>query len=61
MVGCDRVGHSEEVKDNPPTVLVLVNMHSTRDWKDVREAIVGLLDQHELPMVAVEISKDRLW
>ncbi|KAG2421711.1 hypothetical protein HFD88_005687 [Aspergillus terreus] len=60
FVGCYRVGHNKEANDNPPTVLVLVNVHGTRDWKDVREAIVGILDQHELSMVAVEISKDRL-
>ncbi|GES65531.1 hypothetical protein ATEIFO6365_0010045400 [Aspergillus terreus] len=60
FVGCYRVGQSEDVNDNPPTILILVNVLSTRDWKGTRETVVGILGQHDLSMVAVEISKDRL-
>ncbi|KAL5365309.1 hypothetical protein BJX96DRAFT_179722 [Aspergillus floccosus] len=60
MVGCYRVGQSEDVKENPPTILILVNVQSTRNWKGTREIVVGILGRHELSMVAVDISKDRL-
>jgi hypothetical protein len=52
MVGCYQVGKSEEVSENPPTVLILVNVRSTR------ETIIRILAQYDLNMVAVEIAKD---
>ncbi|KAJ5095992.1 hypothetical protein NUU61_005348 [Penicillium alfredii] len=61
MVGCYRRGRSQEIMDNPPTVLVIVDTTSIRDWKPTRELIVGILDRYNLSMVAVEISKDEEW
>jgi hypothetical protein len=56
-----RRGASSHDADLVPTILVKVHFRSTRDWRPVRELIVKILDEHGLPMVAVEISKDRLF
>lgn len=60
MVGCYRRGRSNDAAENPPTVVILVALHSNRDWMVTRESIVDILDRFQLPMVAVEILKDTL-
>ena len=37
----------------PSIVVVLVTQRSTHDWTETRELIVQILDQSQLPMVAV--------
>ena len=55
-VGCYRRGRS-----SIPTVLVLVEADSEpRSWKPTRDSIVQILNRMNLPMVAVEIVKDKI-
>ncbi|PWY87460.1 hypothetical protein BO70DRAFT_394351 [Aspergillus heteromorphus CBS 117.55] len=58
MVGCYRHGISKNVLENDPTILILVNTRSTRDWRGPRDKIVEILAEYDLSMVAVEFSKD---
>lgn len=58
-VGCYRRGSSKNIGDSAPTVLIIVDVSSKRNWKDTRDLVVGVLDDFGLSMVAVEIVKDR--
>ena len=60
MIGCYRRGRSYDAAENPPTVVILVALHSNRDWRETRESIVDILDRFQLPMVAVEMLKGAL-
>ncbi|KAJ5937105.1 hypothetical protein N7466_003555 [Penicillium verhagenii] len=57
-VGCFRRGRNPVVEENPATVLVSTNMQNNRNWKGVRDRIIDILQQHDLAMVAFEITKD---
>ena len=59
-IGCFRRGRSSKLEDNPPTVLIIANPKSNGRWKSTRDTIVKVLDEFRLPMVAVEIVKDRI-
>lgn len=58
-IGCFRIGGDGWDRDeSPPTVLIGVDRHSRRDWKDVRETVVSILDGRGLDSVVVTIRKD---
>ncbi|KAL5342149.1 hypothetical protein BJX70DRAFT_386274 [Aspergillus crustosus] len=57
-IGCFRIGNSNERLRCAPTILLGVDRNVKRDWKQVREAVVGVLDAHGLNTVAVIIRKD---
>jgi hypothetical protein len=59
-IGCYRIGTTANWEDNPPTIFVTVNAHTGRDWRTLRENIVLILEDHDLPMVAVKIQADRI-
>lgn len=59
-IGCYRIGTTANWEDNPPTIFVTVNAHTDRDWRTFRENIVLILEDHDLPMVAVKIQADRI-
>ncbi|KAJ6037290.1 hypothetical protein N7540_001569 [Penicillium herquei] len=58
--GCYRRGRSKNVKKTIPTILVIVDSHSVKQWKTTREQIVDILDRFNYPEVAVEIVKDEI-
>jgi len=58
LIGCYRRGRNKG-KENPVTILVIVNIDSQRKWRNTREIITKILDMWTLPLVAVEIIKDR--
>ncbi|KAJ0422476.1 hypothetical protein BJY00DRAFT_77636 [Aspergillus carlsbadensis] len=58
VIGCYRFGKSRTPRDNSITVIVIVDINSTRSWESARERIVKILARFELPMVAVSIFKD---
>lgn len=60
LIGCYRRGRNSKPQENPPTVLVIVDIHSKKNWKPTRDLIVEILRRFHLPMVAVEICKDEL-
>ncbi|OXV06241.1 hypothetical protein Egran_05991 [Elaphomyces granulatus] len=55
-IECFRMGTSDNPKENPPTVILTVIKQSARDWRQVREAVVGVLNYFNLPMVGVSIG-----
>ncbi|KAK1142576.1 hypothetical protein N8T08_007552 [Aspergillus melleus] len=57
-LSCWRVGTSVNSADNPPTVIVTVPLALEGDWRHCREGVVRILDQFNLPNVAVRIHKD---
>lgn len=57
-LGCFRIGRSDDWKQNPPTVLIIVNPDVAQDWKVLREDVVLILENYFLPMVAVKIKLD---
>ncbi|KAJ5085094.1 hypothetical protein N7532_009865 [Penicillium argentinense] len=59
-IGCYRRGRSSETSENAPTVLVMVDVNSRKSWKATRDSIAKILTDFSLPMVAVEIVKDRI-
>ncbi|KAJ5719086.1 hypothetical protein N7493_007541 [Penicillium malachiteum] len=58
--GCYRRGRSKVLEGTIPTILVIVDSRSTKEWKTTREQIVGVLDEFKYPEVAVEIVKDQI-
>ncbi|KAJ5779793.1 hypothetical protein N7457_007513 [Penicillium paradoxum] len=56
-----RVGHSPKRKDSEPFILINVKYQSNKDWRGVREQIVSILDDFNVPMVGVLILKGRMW
>jgi hypothetical protein len=56
VIGCYRFGKSHNSK--AVTVIVVVDIHSARNWESTREKIVTILARSELPRVAVLILKD---
>ncbi|KAL5342239.1 hypothetical protein BJX70DRAFT_410892 [Aspergillus crustosus] len=58
VVGCFRAGKSHNPADNPPTVLIIVDYRSLRDFKEERELVIGILTRRNLGQVAVSIVKD---
>ena len=58
LVGCYRRGRNSG-NDNPVTVLVIADVNSKKTWRITRDMIAGILKRSNLPMVAVEIVKDR--
>jgi hypothetical protein len=56
-IECFRLGTDRDPLNNPPTVMVTVAKSSTRDWKQVREQIVSILNRFKLPSVAIAIAK----
>lgn len=59
-IGCYRRGRSSDISENPPTVLILVDISSSKSWKSTRDLVVRILARSDLHMVAVEIMKDRI-
>ncbi|KAL4908844.1 hypothetical protein BDW74DRAFT_165573 [Aspergillus multicolor] len=57
-IGCFRIGSHRDRRHCPSTVLLGVDRSATRDWKQVREQVVAVLEIHELTDVAVTIHKD---
>ncbi|KAL2837473.1 hypothetical protein BJY01DRAFT_251433 [Aspergillus pseudoustus] len=65
-VGCFRVGGGGEGYNSwyqrhekyPPTVVLGVDPHIQRDWREAREGVVRILDSRGLDEVAVLIRKD---
>lgn len=57
-ISCYRRGRRKDVDVNPPTVLIIADTESNRCWKSTRENVVQILNNFDLYMVAVEISKD---
>lgn len=55
-VGCYRIGKHKDWSANPATVLVTVDT-SSRDWRPSREIIISILNEFNLPMVAVKIKR----
>lgn len=60
-IGCYMRGRSEDRKKTTPTVLVIADCNSTRNWRHTREIVVKHLDKAGLYMVAVEVVKDRIF
>ncbi|KAJ5681432.1 uncharacterized protein N7477_001372 [Penicillium maclennaniae] len=58
LIGCYRRGRNSG-NENPVTVLVIADINSKKDWRRTRDRIAGILKRSNLPMVAVEIVKDR--
>lgn len=58
LIGCYRRGRNSGI-DNPVTVLVIADVNSKKSWRITRDVITGILNRSNLPMVAVEIVKDR--
>ncbi|KAJ5579775.1 uncharacterized protein N7459_005760 [Penicillium hispanicum] len=60
-VGCFRRGRIDgrHLTDSP-TVLIIVDVQSSQDWRPTREQVVNILNRRGLSMVAVEIVKDRI-
>lgn len=59
-IGCYRRGRSLNTSENAATVLVIVDINSRKEWKTTRDSITEILSDFSLPMVAVEIVKDRI-
>lgn len=57
-IGCFRIGSDYDLQKCPPTVLLGVDKNVRRDWRDLREVVVSILDRHNLTAVAVAIRKD---
>ncbi|KAL4915992.1 hypothetical protein BDW62DRAFT_218972 [Aspergillus aurantiobrunneus] len=57
-ISCFRVGHDDDRRQCPPTVIVGVDRTVHRKWKALREAVVAVLDANNLGTVAVIIRKD---
>ncbi|KAL2830833.1 hypothetical protein BDW59DRAFT_158273 [Aspergillus cavernicola] len=57
-VGCFRIGSDYDRHQCPPTVLLGVDRKVKRDWKQLREVVITILDRHNLHAVAVTIRKD---
>ncbi|KAJ5167085.1 uncharacterized protein N7482_005866 [Penicillium canariense] len=57
-IGCYRRGRNSG-NENPVTVLVIADVNSQKSWQITRDMIAGILKRSNLPMVAVEIVKDR--
>ncbi|KAL1986596.1 hypothetical protein VTN96DRAFT_6174 [Rasamsonia emersonii] len=55
-VECFRMGTSDNHNENPPTVILTVAKQSTKDWRPVREDIIGIVDSFHLPTVGVSIG-----
>lgn len=55
-VGCYRIGKYKDWSRNPATILVTVDT-SSRDWRLSRESIISILNELNLPMVAVKIVR----
>lgn len=55
-VGCYPIEKHEDWSRNPATVLVTVDT-SSRNWRLSREAIISILNDFNLPMVAVKIKR----
>lgn len=60
-IDCFHYGESLECDKNPTSVLVTIKRSSKGPWKDTREAIVSILDQHNLHHIAVAISEGQIW
>lgn len=58
LIGCYRRGRNSG-NENPVTVLVIADVNSKRSWRITRDMIAGILKRSNLPMVAVEVVKDR--
>jgi hypothetical protein len=58
LIGCYRRGRNSG-NENPVTVLVIADVNSKKSWQITRDIIAGILKLSNLPMVAVEIVKDR--
>lgn len=58
-IGCCRIGVSEDLIQCPPTILLGVDRQTRRNWKDVREAVVRVLDSFGLSTEGVLIRKDK--
>ncbi|KAJ5106298.1 hypothetical protein N7456_002973 [Penicillium angulare] len=59
-IGCYRRGRTNNIDDTFPTVLVLVDPRSIKEWRRTREEIVDILNKYKCHMVAVEIVKDEI-
>lgn len=57
-IGCFRRGRNIG-NENPVTVLVIVHFNSKKNWRATRDLIADILKRSNLPMVAVEIVKDK--
>ncbi|MCJ1379323.1 hypothetical protein MMC17_002424 [Xylographa soralifera] len=55
-----RRGTDSDSRKNPITISITISEDSTSDWVSVREKIVQLLDQRQLPYLAVEITRGRI-
>ncbi|KGO43134.1 hypothetical protein PEX1_057840 [Penicillium expansum] len=51
------VGMTQDREKMPLAVFMVVRYQSTRDWRDTRDLLVGILDDLNLPMVGVVITK----
>lgn len=58
LIGCYRRGRNSG-NENPVTVLVIADVNSEKSWRITRDMIAGILKRWDLPMVAVEIFRDR--
>ncbi|EAU29902.1 predicted protein [Aspergillus terreus NIH2624] len=58
-INCFRIGASSQIDQCPVTVLVGIDQQVTRDWRNVREAILIILARYNLADVGVMIRKDR--
>ncbi|KAJ5738601.1 hypothetical protein N7493_001756 [Penicillium malachiteum] len=59
-IGCYRRGRSSDTSENAPTVLLMVDTTSRQSWKPTRDSIAQILTHFSLPMVAVEVVKDKI-
>ncbi|KAL4786918.1 hypothetical protein BJX76DRAFT_354731 [Aspergillus varians] len=57
-IGCFRIGSIYDRLQCPPTILLGEDRGVKRDWRQLRETVVGILDRHSLSAVAVMIRKD---
>lgn len=59
-LGCHRIGYATRDKLSP-TLLLSIKRGSTRLWKDVREELIGPLENFGLRDVAVMINEDAIF
>ncbi|KAL5357171.1 hypothetical protein BJX96DRAFT_181267 [Aspergillus floccosus] len=58
-ISCFRIGTSSQVDECPVTVVVGIDRHVRRDWRNVREAVLIILARYNLADVGVMIRKDK--
>lgn len=59
VIGCHRIGYSDEQAECPVTIVLGVDHRIKRRWEDARETILGVLDGFGvLDGVAVLVRKD---